>query len=113
MTCDEIHLGQMPGFCRAIVEACYFDLGIVASSKQYYVKLDIVLVGVHLPVAIHNLESISDLALNHLVVLNEGHSLVVGDGVEDGFREQEPSVYKEIEEQTSHEGTSLVVSEFD
>ena len=69
----------MPCIRRFIEVAYHINLTVLLSTKQHYVEADISLVGVHLPIAVHYLESVPDFCLDQLGGFDEGHCLVVGD----------------------------------
>ena len=62
---------HMPGLCLLVEIAYHFYFAIRVCPKQNDVKLDILLVGVHLAIAVHDLELATNFVFDYFIRFNE------------------------------------------
>jgi len=104
---------HIPSVVATIELARHFHLAVLIRAKQHDVELDIFVVGVHLAIAVHDLELGADFVFDECVGSDKGDGVIVGDTVHDRRRHHELAVNEQVEEEGAQHRTELVVAEFD
>lgn len=93
-----------------VVERVDHELALRFAAESHDVELKIATDRVHLAVAGHDLEVVSQNLLALRAGLREVDHLVVDNAVRDALRVQEAPVHKQIEESSANDATKLVVA---
>ena len=106
----QLDLSQRPLAPLLVEETLNLDLAVLQRPVQDYVKLDVVLVRISLPIAVHYLEAAAEFLLDQLILLDEGDGLVVAHTVHHWLWSQEAPPDEHVEETCREHRPELVVS---
>ena len=84
------------------------ELSFLRASENHKVKVNCRFQWMDLSIAIHDLKMLSESALDGIILIDKGNSLMIDHTVHYRFSRKEPSVHKEVPKRDSSHSKELI-----